>query len=310
MREVLSITVINNMSDAALEATEAQFRSLLQAATGELPIQIQFSYLPEVARSDATRQRLQHEYLPLEQVLDDPPDGLIVTGAEPQAASVRQERYWQRFTQLVDWADGHTYSSIWSCLAAHAAVDHLDGITRRRLPHKCCGVFQHSVDAQHWLMRDIAAPVAVPQSRWNEVPAEALTAAGYSVVSLAAESGANIFVRERRSAMVFLQGHPEYESVTLLKEYRRDVDRYLRGEYQHYPDVPSEYFSSEALSILDTFRLQVGAATTGAREPFPYAAVAATLSNSWRGAAVSIYRNWLSAIAIAKRAPARSKVAS
>lgn len=307
---MLSITVINNMPDGALEATEAQFHGLLQAAAGDLPIQVQFSYLPEVPRSDATRQRLRQDYLPFDQLLDDPPDGLIVTGAEPQAASVRQEPYWQRFSQLVDWADGHTHASIWSCLAAHAAVDHLDGIQRRRLPRKCCGVFEHGVDARHWLMRGVSAPLAVPQSRWNELPAEALTAAGYSIISSAPESGANIFVRERASVMVFLQGHPEYESVTLLKEYRRDVDRYLRGEYQHYPDAPGGYFSSEALSILNAFRVQIGNAPNGAREAFPYAALAATVSNSWRSAAISIYRNWLSSIAIAKRAPARSKVAS
>jgi homoserine O-succinyltransferase/O-acetyltransferase len=310
MRKVLSITVINNMPDGAVEATEGQFAGLLKEAAADLPINIQFSYLPEVTRSDAMRARLQQQYIPLEQLFSEPPDGLIVTGAEPLAPSVRQESYWQRFTELVDWAEGHTSSSIWSCLAAHAAVDHLDGIARRRLPNKCCGVFQHSVEAQHWLMRGVAIPLAVPQSRWNELPEEALTAAGYTVLSAAPESGVNIFVRERHSAMVFLQGHPEYEAVTLLKEYRRDVERFLRGEYQHYPHVPNGYFSSEALSILDAFRLQVINTTSATRNPFPYTALAATLSNSWRSSAVALYRNWLSGIAMAKHAPARSKVAS
>ena len=44
-------------------------------------------------------------------------------------------------SKLVDWAKDHTASTIWSCLAAHAAVLHSDGIERRALEHKLFGVF-------------------------------------------------------------------------------------------------------------------------------------------------------------------------
>jgi homoserine O-succinyltransferase/O-acetyltransferase len=37
-----------------------------------------------------------------------------------------------------------------------------------------------------------------------------------------------MFVKYNRSLFVLLQGHPEYDSATLLREYRRDVGRFLR----------------------------------------------------------------------------------
>ena len=44
-----------------------------------------------------------------------------------------------------------------------------------------------------------------------------------------------MFVKQTRSLFIFFQGHPEYEETTLLREYRRDVGRFLRGQQPHYP---------------------------------------------------------------------------
>ena len=37
------------------------------------------------------------------------------------------------------------------------------------------------------------------------------------------------------SQFVFLQGHPEYDANSLAREYRRDMDRYMRGETEREP---------------------------------------------------------------------------
>ncbi len=68
-------------------------------------------------------------------------DGLIVTGAEPIAATLPEEPFWNDLTAIIDWAEANTRSAIWSCLAAHAAVLHLDGIERQRLDAKCSGIY-------------------------------------------------------------------------------------------------------------------------------------------------------------------------
>ena len=295
------IGLVNNMPDAALESTEAQFSGLLRAAAGSHTVRLRFTSFAELPRGAEARARIDRSYCPLETLLAEAPDALIVTGTEPHAPRLRDEPYWPQLTALLDWADAHTASSVWSCLAAHAAVEHFDGIGRRRLPEKRCGVYRHSLLPGHPLLAGVAAPLAMPHSRWNELPIEALRAAGYQVLSSSAETGADAFVRQARSLMLFFQGHPEYEDTTLLKEYRRDVGRYLNGQQPHYPTVPCGYLSSAAVASLEEFSVRARAqCTPQLLGEFPFAAAAAGLEAPWRPAAVAIYRNWLDLIAAAR----------
>jgi homoserine O-succinyltransferase/O-acetyltransferase len=300
------IGLVNNMPDSALQSTEAQFGGLLEAAAGALAVRVRLSSLPELPRSREALERIAQYYWPLEELLAEQPDALIVTGTEPRAPRLTEEPYWPRFVQLLDWAQTHTLASVWSCLAAHAAVLCLDGIERRRLPEKRSGVYEHSILAAHPLLGGVSAPMPMPHSRWNELSADALREAGYTLLSWSAQTGADAFVRQQRSPLLFFQGHPEYEDTTLLKEYRRDVARFLSGQQEHYPTLPCGYFSAEATAVLSGFRTQ---ALSDRRPPlleqFPFAAVAAELKNTWRPAAVAIYRNWLSFIASA-RTPTRA----
>jgi homoserine O-succinyltransferase len=288
------IGLINNMPDGALGATETQFQRLLEGAAGTHLVRLRLSYLPEIVRSPAAQERLAASYWPLEALLEAGLDALIVTGAEPIAAILREERYWQRFTQVLDWAALHTHASVWSCLAAHAAVAHLDGIARRRLGKKCCGVFEHDVLVAHALMNGVATPIITPHSRWNDLPVEALRAAGYDILSTSPATGANLFARRvGQSLMLFAQGHPEYEAETLLKEYRRDVERYVRGQQPNYPTLPEGYLPPVATAILEACRER--------QVQFPYEAVAAHVHNTWQPSAIRIYANWLATIIAARQ---------
>lgn len=130
----LTIGLINNMPDPALKATERQFMKLLQAAAGPRRIRFHCFSLPSVKRSPEAKWHVESEYSDLTELRRHSFDGLIVTGAEPVAPELDQEPYWRDLTELIDWAKLNTRSAIWSCLAAHAAVLHLDHIERRRLP--------------------------------------------------------------------------------------------------------------------------------------------------------------------------------
>jgi homoserine O-succinyltransferase len=295
---VLSVALVNNMPDAALESTEAQFSGLLRAAAGSRPVRLSFTSFPELPRGPDARARIARSYWPIETLLAGPPDALIVTGTEPIAPQLREEPYWPRLAALLDFAANNTTASIWSCLAAHAAAEHFDGIKRRRLAQKRCGVYLHSLLAGHPLLAAVSAPLAMPHSRWNELPVDELRGAGYQVLSFAPETGADAFVRHERGLMLFFQGHPEYEDATLLKEYRRDVGRYLSGQYREYPTMPDGYFPAEAVALLDQFRERALAERSPSLlEQFPFAGVAARVTNTWRPAAVALYRNWLDYIA-------------
>jgi len=289
------IGLINNMPDAALDATESQFSSLLEAAADCLPVHLRYSTLPEVPRSWLAQARIQNAYWPIEELLQDGLDALIVTGTEPKAAHLTQEPYWPRLTSVLEWAQENTASSIWSCLAAHAAVLHFDGIERRRLPEKCCGVFEYKVTAGHDLTVGLGATVRTPHSRWNDLPRAELAAAGYQLLSQSEQSGADIFIKQGRSLLVFLQGNPEYEDCTLLKEYRRDIGRYLAGQQEHYPTLPCAYCPPAALATLVAFRDEAMSCRNEALlASFPAASLSALLVNCWRPTAIQLYKNWLS----------------
>jgi homoserine O-succinyltransferase len=298
----LVLALVNNMPDPALEPTERQFGALLEAASGELPVRLRYASLPEVPRGEKARERIAAGYFRVQDLLAEPPDALIVTGLEPRAPALEEEPYWGRMAQLLDWAERHTVSSIWSCLAAHVAAQALAGVRRQRLPEKCFGVFGHEVLREHPLLQGVAAPIETPHSRWNELPVGKLDAAGFEVLSASRETGADLFVRQRRSLLVCFQGHPEYDEVSLLKEYRRDVGRFLRGEQAAWPTLPRGYFGERGMEALARYRREVEPARDPARfTEFPLAALAAQLRPRWHAGAVAIYRNWLTHLAAAKR---------
>ena len=298
------IGLVNNMPDTALHSTESQFARLLAAASGDTAVRLRLTSLPELPRSPEALEHIRRSYWPLTQLFAGGVDALIVTGTEPRAPVLTEEPYWQRFVELLAFARQGTVASIWSCLAAHAVVLDLDGIERQRLPEKRCGVYQHGILAGHALLAGVGAPLPMPHSRWNELPPAALRAAGYTLLSWSEESGADAFVREERSLLLFFQGHPEYEDTTLLKEYRRDVGRYLNGQQAHYPTLPHGYFSAEATARLAEFREQALRKRSAALlESFPFAMAAHGLENTWRSSAVTMYRNWLTFISARRVEP-------
>src|SRR5260370_24091306 len=125
--------LVNNMPDAALESTERQFLELLRAAAGDIPVRLRLFALPDVPRTDAGRAHLSAGYANLDELWDSRLDGLIVTGTEPRAPELNDEPYWDSFVNLLQWAQLNTASTICSCLAAHAAVLHMDGVHRQAL---------------------------------------------------------------------------------------------------------------------------------------------------------------------------------
>ena len=293
----LRVGLVNNMPDSALEATETQFTRLLQAAAGPLPVQLRFYYLPEIARGAAARERIERNYWHIQVLDQEPPDALIVTGMEPGGGALTAEPYWESFVKLLHWADAHTVSSVWSCLAAHAAAQCLHGVQRRRRTEKLSGVFDHQLRAGHPLLAGVSEPFRLPHSRWNDLPVEELQAAGCTILSSSVATGADTFIEQRHSLFVCFQGHPEYEETSLLKEYRRDVGRFLRGQQPNYPTQPQNYFSAAVGAELEAFRAR--ALATPREEllaEFP-AIEAGGVRNTWQAPAALIYRNWLSYVA-------------
>jgi homoserine O-succinyltransferase len=311
----LELGLINNMPDAALESTERQFLELLRAAAGDIPVRLKLFALADVPRTDAGRAHLADRYRSIDDLWSSRLDGLVVTGTEPRAPSLMDEPYWGSLVNVLQWAQENTASTVWSCLAAHAAVLHLDGIARHALEEKRFGVFECARISDHPLLTGVPARVRIAHSRCNELPEPALRSCDYTILTRSPEAGIDAFVKQSKSLFVFFQGHPEYDERALLREYRRDIGRFLRRERETYPTLPRGYFDDVAADVLAGFRNEALSDRREALlESFPASFLEARLTPPGRAAVARLYHNWLSYLCaqkakkqISSRGPLRSR---
>jgi homoserine O-succinyltransferase len=133
-------------------------------------------------------------------------------------------------------------------------------------------------------------------------------AAGYKILSRSVIAGADVFMKQKKSLFLFLQGHPEYDPDSLLREHHRDISRFLRGERDVYPQMPRGYFDAETAAALVAFRERaLKQRHIDLIAQFPAVAAQGKLAHGWRAQGVRIYANWLSLLANSKlKAQARA----
>jgi homoserine O-succinyltransferase len=295
-----TVALVNNMPDSAFVDTENQFRGAALAAGGA-GIQFELYTIKEIPRSEKVAPVIEERYRGLDELWSNPPDALIVTGTEPTQVQMRFEPYWPYLARLLEWAGDNVPTTLLSCLASHASILLFDGIERVPRLSKCSGVFAGTVeDPLDPLAAGLPEVVRIPHSRLNDVPEAALVDAGYRIVvgTGASGSGWAIAAREQGSSLfVLCQGHPEYGTLSLLREYRRDVRRCLFGRGAlPYPRLPEGYLCEEAVDRLKEFELRAEKGDADPRElwaTFPFDEVAATVENTWAPASAILYANWL-----------------
>jgi homoserine O-succinyltransferase len=95
--------------------------------------------------------------------------------------------------------------------------------------------------------------------------------------------------------MVYFQGHPEYDDVSLLKEYKREVLRFFNSQRDDYPPYPAHYFDDYVEEIFTDYKSQVHIAKQQ-QQPlpeFPEQRILPYLDNTWRDTAKAVFNNWL-----------------
>jgi homoserine O-succinyltransferase len=156
---------------------------------------------------------------------------------------------------------------------------------------------------RHKLVAGLETGSLTPHSRRNGLNYQDLVRHNYQVLTYDDESGADTFVKQRRSLFVFLQGHPEYVDESLAREYRRDMNRFLRGEQSTAPTIPTDYFPAQVERTLAAFAerawLERSADLMAA---FPDAGAFGSGQPSWRKSAIRLYSNWLELVAERKAA--------
>jgi homoserine O-succinyltransferase len=287
------------MPDGAFDATERQFLELLDSGSGHVALGVSYYTLNGVPRGERTASRIREEYSVLPDLYRNPPDLLIVTGSNPIELDIHDEPYWDELAELLAWANRTVQTTVLSCLSAHAALLLFDEIERVRLPSKCAGVFAQEVTVEHSLAKGIEPTIVLPHSRQNSAPREALLDAGYDIVVQSDTVGWGVACRsDEGRQLILIQGHPEYDASSLLREYRRDVGRYVRHERDELPVLPFRCAAPEDWGVLEKMH---DAIINGQRDPalvdaYPFDEVGDRAPWTWRGVARQFYANVLDGV--------------
>jgi homoserine O-succinyltransferase/O-acetyltransferase len=296
--------LVNNMPDGAFVQTEGQFLDLLDVGSGDQDLDVRLYAMPGVPRGEATALRIAERYLPMSDLYDHPPRMVIVTGANPVEPTLEDEPIWDDLTRLLMWATGAVPSMLLSCLSAHAALTVFDGLERESLPEKCTGVFTQQARAGDPTTKGLGRSVILPHSRVSTVSTDRVQAAGWDIPLASEAVGWSVATKRVGQCDVLLvQAHPEYGPISLLREYERDLRRFVRHERDTLPVLPSNCAAPEDMVRLDELQRRITAGERGPElfESFPFADVEARAPWGWRPVATRLYSNWLATVPAGSR---------
>jgi homoserine O-succinyltransferase len=292
----LHIGFLNMMPDAALQATERQFIRLVGSCNRIAQFFVYPFSLPELQRSVETQAYIDRYYSNFEKLKLQGLDALIITGANVANPALEQEAFWEPLAEVVGWAENNVTSILCSCLATHALLQHFHGIKRRPLPQKRWGVYSHRIRGEHHpLLREVNTRFDAPHSRYNDISREQFEAAGLQVLAASDEGGVHLAASPDEFRVIYFQGHPEYDINSLLKEFKREVLRYCRGEVDVLPPFPENYFSADAETIAESWLQRARQVRESGRDldAFDEREIESHLDNTWGDTAKAIIANWL-----------------
>ncbi len=295
----LHIGLLNMMPDAALEATERQFFRLVGESNPIAQFYMHPFTLSQLPRSEQAREHISNYYDTFEQLQQEGLDALIITGATPTHPDLAAEPFMEPLIEVVEWAEANVTSTLCSCLTTHAVLQSIHGQRRTPLGYKCWGVYPHRVvDRQHPLVHDVNTRFDVPHSRFNAITRAQFEDAGLHILVESEEAGVHLAVSSDRIRRVYFQGHPEYDTISLWKEFKREVLAYATGDRAEFPVFPNNLFQPREQAILNEYRDRLEEALQRNEQipPLPDNLIIARLNNTWHDTAEGIVANWIGTV--------------
>lgn len=254
----LRIVILNLMP--LKEDTELHL--LRSLANTPLQVDVSFIRTKSYQSKNTSRKHLEKFYTTFEKIKDKKFDGLIITGAPVELMEYEEVEYWQEMLDVMNWAEDNVTSTLHICWAAQAGLYHYYGIPKYQLQHKMFGVYEHhTYEKKQPLVRGFDDVFLAPHSRHTGVRLEDVEKIKDLRILADSEEAGPFIIMDKTGKKIFVMGHPEYDKLTLDKEYKRDVKKGMGIE------VPINYYPSDNPEL----------------EPI----------RSWRCHANAFYSNWL-----------------
>ncbi len=232
----LKIAILNLMP--LKEDTEVQLLRILS----NTPLQIDTTFLTTASyiSKHTKSSHLDQFYYTYEDVKDVKYDGLIITGAPVELMEFEEVDYWDELVKIMDWANKNVTSTLFICWAAQAALYHYYGINKIPLKEKLFGIYSHSVHHRKVpLVRGFDDSFCIPHSRHTTVAREDIEKNPQITILSDSEEAGIFLAMAEEGKQIFMFGHPEYDRMTLDKEYKRDKAKNLPI------DIPDNYYPDD-----------------------------------------------------------------
>ncbi len=235
----LRIAILNLMP--LKEDTEVQ----LLRSFSNTPLQIDVTFLTTASYvgKNTAKSHLDQFYYTFDDVREQWFDGLIITGAPVEQMEFEEVVYWKEVTEIMEWSKTHVTSTLHICWGAQAGLYYHYGIAKVPLENKMFGLFRHRVqNRREPLVRGFDDEFWMPHSRHTTVRREDIAAHPELTVMAESEEAGVFLVMAKEGRQIFVMGHPEYDRITLDREYKRDIAKGLPIEMpkNYYPDNDPE----------------------------------------------------------------------
>lgn len=254
----LEILILNLMP--IKEETETQ----LLRALSNTPLQVDctFLMLSTHVSKNTSASHLNKFYVTFDEIKRKKYDGMIITGAPVENLEYEEVHYWQELSTIMEWSKKHVTSTLHICWGAQAGLYYHYGIRKYPMKKKLTGIYNHRVLARKVpLVRSLNDCFLAPHSRYTEVRREDILAHPELMILAESQEAGVFLVMRRDGRQIFVQGHPEYDRMTLNNEYHRDLKKGLN------PEVPCNYYENN--------------------DPFSVPEL------TWRNTSNTLYTNWL-----------------
>lgn len=232
----LKIVLLNLMPNKI--DTETQFSRLL----GNTPLQVELELINtrSYKSKNTSAEHLLSFYKGFDDIKDKNYDGMVITGAPVEKMNYEDVEYWDELCEIMEWTKTHVHSTIHICWGAQAGLYYHFGIEKQLLPKKLSGIYKHTLDKKNAILfRGFDNEFLVPHSRYTGIDRAAVEADPRLKLIASSDKAGVYAIATENGKQVFITGHPEYDPLTLKKEYERDVAAGLA------PDVPENYFEND-----------------------------------------------------------------
>ncbi len=232
----LEILILNLMP--VKEETETQ---LLRALSNSpLQVDLTFLMLSSHVSKNTSMSHLNKFYVEFKEIRKKRYDGMIITGAPVEHLEYEEVNYWEELKMMMEWSKTHVTSTLHICWGAQAGLYYHYGIPKYPRKEKLSGIYEHQVLKRKVpLIRSFNDTFMAPHSRFTEVRREDIRKHPELIIVAESREAGVFLAMSRDGKQIFIQGHPEYDRMTLNNEYRRDLGKGMN------PAIPRNYYPDD-----------------------------------------------------------------